>query len=123
MRRSLELTLVVSTLTATLACHPGPVAGATKLSVGGTISGIVSATGGTVAVAGRKITVTEVTTNARYETTTAANGGYTIQVPEGTYHIDVELRAGETLQKRPDDTRVNNSDLDPGRDFVITAGR
>jgi hypothetical protein len=110
-------------LTATLACHPGPVVGATKRSVGGTISGVVSATGGTVAVTGRKITVTEVMTNARYETTTAANGGYTIQVPEGTYHIDIELRAGEALQKRPADTRVNNSDLDPGRDFVITAGR
>src|SRR3982751_3662401 len=123
MRRSLEISLLVATLTATLACHPGPIVGGAKQSVGGTISGIVSATGGTIAVTGRKITVTEVKTNARYETTTAANGGYTIQVPEGTYHIDIELRAGETLQKRPGETRVNNSDLDPGRDFVITAGR
>jgi hypothetical protein len=33
------------------------------------------------------------------------------------------LRAGETLQTRPGDTRINNSDLDSGRDFVITVGR
>jgi hypothetical protein len=123
MRQSVEIGLLLATLTAMLACHPGPVGGGRKQSVGGTISGIVSATGGTVAITGRKITVTEVMTNARYEATTAANGGYTIQVPEGTYRIDVELRAGETLQTRPGDTRINNSDLDPGRDFVITAGR
>jgi hypothetical protein len=123
MRRSVAIGLLVATMTAMLACHPGPVVGGRKQSVGGTISGTVSAAGGTVAITGRKITVTEVMTNARYETTTAANGGYTIQVPEGTYRIDVELRAGETLQTRPDDTRINNSDLDPGRDFVITAGR
>jgi hypothetical protein len=42
-----------------------------------------------------------------------------MKVPEGTYRIDVELRAGEALVKRPDDTRVRNSDLDAQRDFVI----
>jgi uncharacterized protein YfaS (alpha-2-macroglobulin family) len=73
----------------------------------------------TVAVPTRKVTVIETTTGSRYDATTAANGGYTIQVPEGTYRIEVELRAGEVLTKQPDPTLVTNGDLDTGRDFVI----
>lgn len=88
-------------------------------SVGGTIAGIVSASASTIAVPGRKVTAIEVNTGARYDTTTAANGGYTIKVPEGTYRIELELRGAETLSKRPDDTRVNNGDLDTARDFAI----
>jgi carboxypeptidase family protein len=108
-----------------VACHPGPVidAGAKQPSVGGTIAGIVTTADPSVAVPGRKVTATETTTSSRYEATTALNGGYTIKVPEGTYRIDVELREGETLAKRPDQTRVANSDIDSHRDFVITAGR
>jgi hypothetical protein len=102
------------------ACHPGPVINTDPNKVGGTIAGIVSTADAAVAVPGRKITVIEVTTGARHATTTATNGGYTIQVPEGTYRIEIELRAGETLAKQPGETRVNNSDLDSGRDFVIT---
>jgi hypothetical protein len=66
------------------------------------------------------VTVTNVATNAKDEATTATDGGYTIKIPEGTYHIEVELRPGETLSKRPADTKINNSDLDAGRDFVVT---
>jgi hypothetical protein len=114
--------LLVSALLTT-ACHPGPVvnAGAKQPSVGGTIAGVVSTPDPAVAVPGRKVTAVETTNGSRYDTTTAANGGYTIQVPQGTYRIEVELRPGEALAKQPDTTRVNNSDLDSGRDFVITA--
>ena len=107
----------------TAACHPGPVvnAGAKQPSVGGTIAGMVSTPDPAVAVPGRKVTAVETTSGSRYDTTTAANGGYTIKVPEGTYRIEIELRAGEALAKQPDTTKVNNSDLDAGRDFVITA--
>ena len=56
----------------------------------------------------------------RHDTTTATNGGYTIQVPEGTYRFEIELRAGETLAKQPEQTHINNSDLDSSRDFIIT---
>jgi hypothetical protein len=92
-----------------------------NLRVGGTIAGTVSATGGTVALDGRKVTATNVATGTTYDAATNVTGGYTIKVPEGTYRIAVELRAGETLAKQPDDTQVNNGDLDPGRDFQITA--
>jgi hypothetical protein len=112
-------------LTSSVACHPGqPLAGGVKPAAsGGTISGAVSASGNSVALTGRKVTLTEVTTNAHYDTTTAANGGYTIQVPPGTYRIELELRPGETLEKHPADTHVNSSDLDAGRDFVVTLKR
>jgi carboxypeptidase family protein len=114
--------LLASTLL-TAACHPGPVlnAGAKQPPVGGTIAGIVTTADSAVAVPGRKVTVVETTSGSRYDTTTATNGGYTIRVPEGTYRIEVELRPGETLAKQPDQTKIGNSDLDSGRDFVITA--
>jgi hypothetical protein len=120
MCRFLKPVVLFALLVASVACHPGPLIGATRVEAGGTIAGIVSASGGSVALTGRKVTVTNVATNAKYEVTTATDGGYTIKVPEGTYHIEVELRPGETLSKRPDDTHINNSDLDPRRDFVVT---
>jgi len=105
-------------------CHPGPIVdNLPKQSVGGTIAGIVTGTDTTNGLIGRKVTAVEVRSGAKYDTTTAANGGYTIQVPEGTYRLEVELRDGETLAKQPSPTRVNNSDLDPHRDFVITVRR
>ena len=104
------------------ACHPGPVLkrGPRQPSVGGTIAGIVRTTDAAVAVPGRKVTAIEVTRGSRYDDTTATNGGYTLKVPEGTYRLEVELRSGESLTKRPEQTRITNGDLDAGRDFVIT---
>jgi hypothetical protein len=102
------------------ACHPGPVVNTDPNKVGGTIAGIVKTADSSVAVPGRKVSVIDVKTGVRHDTTTGTNGGYTIQVPEGTYRFEIELRAGETLAKQPDQTHVNNSDLDASRDFVIT---
>jgi len=119
--RCLPVLVVIAALAA--ACHPGPVIDRTpKPSVGGTIAGIVGTADPAIAVPGRKVTVTDVVSGAHFEATTGANGGYTIKVPEGTYRIDVELRAGENLAKRPDETHINNGDLDPHRDFTITTG-
>ena len=122
MRRFLERATITTLLAVSVACHPfrGPVVGGTKQQVGGTIAGIVSATGGTVALASRKVTAINTATQARFDTTTAANGGYTLKVPEGTYKIEIELRPGESLSKQPGETRINNGDLDSGRDFVVT---
>jgi hypothetical protein len=103
------------------ACHPGPVIGTgSQPSVGGTIAGIVTGTNGNVPLSTRRVSAIDVNTGSRYEATTGANGGFTIKVPEGTYRLEVELRAGETVAKQPDQTRVNNGDLDSGRDFVVT---
>ena len=104
-------------------CHPGPVidTGPKPPSVGGTIAGFVTAPGN-APLAGRKVTAIETTAGTRFDATTGANGGYTIKVAEGTYRLEVELRAGEKIVKQPDETRINKSDLDPRRDFVITGG-
>ena len=105
------------------ACHPGPIvgAGAAPPGTGGTIAGIVT-TDTNTPIAGRRVVAIDAATGTRFEATTGANGGYTVKVPEGTYRLEVELRAGETLSKGPGETRVNKSDLDPRRDFVIRAG-
>ncbi len=117
--------LLCCTLLTSAACHPGPVinAGAKQPPVGGTIAGSVTTVDPLVPVPGRKVTATETTSGSEYGATTAGNGGYTIKVPQGTYRMDVELRPGEALAKRPDETRIANSDLDPHRDFVITVKR
>jgi len=114
--------LLCGALLGAAGCHADrPIVDPTpRQSVGGTIAGIVTTTDKAVAVTGRKVTATEVAKGTHYESTTAANGGYTIKVPEGTYRIEVELRGSETLAKRPQQTRVNNGDIDSGRDFVIT---
>jgi hypothetical protein len=91
------------------------------LKAGGTIAGIVRATEGSVPLVTRKVTAVNAATGARFETTTGVNGGYTIKVPEeGRYRIEVELREGEVVAKGPQETEINNGDLDPGRDFEVT---
>jgi hypothetical protein len=121
--RLFQTLLALGLLTST-ACHPGPVVGGgpTPPSVGGTIAGMVS-TDTNTAVEGRQVTAIEIATGTRYDATTGPNGGYTIKVPEGTYRLEVELKPGETIAKHPGETRVNKSDLDPRRNFVITLGR
>lgn len=103
------------------ACHPGPIAnaGAKPPATGGTIAGTVRAEGG-VSLAGRRVTATNEATAAKFEATTGSNGGYTIQVPAGTYRLEVELQSGEALSARPDSTKVNVGDLDPDRNFILT---
>jgi hypothetical protein len=103
-------------------CVRGPVvdSGTKPAAVGGTLSGNVRAAGSNEPLSGRKVTATEVTTGARFETSTAASGGYTMKVPRGKYRLEVELRAGEMLAEKPADTEINASDLDASRDFVVT---
>jgi hypothetical protein len=106
-----------------LGCNPrGPLLGtATKPpGVGGTISGVVATADGSTALIGRKVTAINAATGARFEASTASNGGYTIQVPKGKYRIELELRPGETLASRPGSTEITVGDLDAQRDFGVT---
>ena len=120
--RLLHISLVLVAL-ANVACHPEPViSNDPKTPVGGTIAGIVS-TDGNAAVMGRKVSAVDTTSGSRFDATTGTNGGYTIKVPEGTYRLEVELRPGEKVAKQPAETRINRSDLDPQRDFVIAIAR
>ncbi len=111
-------------LLALVACHPGPVIGSGPRppETGGTIAGIVS-TDGNVPLEGRTVTAINVATGTRYTATTAANGGYTMKVPEGNYRLEIQLQPGEKIAKEPGETKIDKSDLDPRRNFVITSGR
>lgn len=122
MMRLVQIVLGLALLTS-LACHPGPVVttGSTPAAVRGTIAGIVS-TASNAPVAGRTVSAIETVTGKRYDATTGTNGGYTIQVPGGTYRLEVQLRPAEKVLKQPAETKIDKSDLDPHRDFVITAG-
>lgn len=114
--------LLVFLIGASAACSLNkPITGGDhSTATAGTVSGLVSTDAGKTPVPGRMVTATNTSTKAHFDATTASNGGYTMNVPAGRYAIDVELRAGERLEKRPDPTDVGAGDLDAGRDFVIT---
>ena len=120
--RTLHCAVVVGLLLSSIACRPGPVidTGPKPPAVGGTIAGIVSS--GNAPLAGRKVTAIETTAGTRFEATTGSNGGYTMKVPQGTYRLEIELKPGERVVKQPEPTKIDRSDLDPKRDFVIAGG-
>jgi hypothetical protein len=113
------LILFFSTITACTLNKPIPGTGDRSAATSGTLAGLVSADGGKTPVSSRKVTAINTATNARFDATTATDGGYTLRLPAGRYAIDVELQAGERLEKRPEPTDVGAGDLDAGRDFVI----
>ena len=88
----------------------------------GTIAGHVSTSDKAVAVQSRIVRAISVESGQKFEATTNIAGTYTLKVPPGRYRLEVELRPGEKLVKEPGETEVHKSDLDPNRDFIITAG-
>jgi hypothetical protein len=58
-------------------------------------------------------------TGRRFEARTGVDGGYTIQVPRGTYRLEIVLQASETILKQPGEIHITRSDVDASRDFVI----
>ena len=112
----------VALLLLSIACAPrGPIVdlGEKPANVGGTIAGAVLAADGRTPLPSRKVAAIEVASGARFETSTAENGGYTIKVPPGTYRLEVETRPNETVVTQPAPTEVNPSDVDSDRDFVL----
>jgi hypothetical protein len=114
--------LLVCSALGSAACHPGPIINTGPQPVGGTIAGIVT-TDSKVPVPTRKVTAINTESGAKFEATTGPNGGYTIKVPQGTYRLELELKPGETIVKHPGDTKINRSDLDPQRHFVISVAK
>ena len=117
-----NLTWVATVMLAALvaACHAAPIAyrGQAVPGVGGTISGVVRSAAGT-SLEGRKVIAIDTSTLARFEGTTAANGGYTIQVPAGMYRLELVLMPGEAITTQPSPTRIDVGDLDAQRDFIV----
>jgi hypothetical protein len=87
----------------------------------GTISGTVRGSEGTSPVDGRAVEVVNVSTGVRQRTTTNIAGGFTFRLEPGKYRVDLKLRDGETLIKKPGVIDVNRSDIDANVDFVVGA--
>ena len=123
MPRIRALHLITACVALTLgSCAPrGPVLGRSDTSPErtGTISGIVRAAGSNTPLSARRITAVDVTNGTKFETSTASNGGYTIKVPVGRYRLEIELRAGEVVDKGPAELEISRSDVDAARDFFI----
>jgi len=75
-----------------------------KLQTGdATVTGIVTGSGDRgVPLANRTVICVNSSTGQRYTAVTNSAGGYTLKLPAGTYNLDMELRAGESLSKRPE---------------------
>jgi hypothetical protein len=51
------------------------------------------------------------------------NGGFTIELPKGKYRLQLQLRDGETLLKRPDVVDLGRGDIDSHIEFVVAPAR
>lgn len=89
----------------------------------GTISGTVRGPEGTSPIDGRTVEVVNLETGARQRTTTNNAGGFTFKVPPGRYQVELTLREGEVIVKRPGVMSVNRSDVDAHADFVLGVAR
>jgi hypothetical protein len=119
--RTALLCIVVAVISG---CAPGrgePVLGSAAKApeISGTISGIVRGAPGDVPLSGRRVTAINLSSGAKFEATTATNGGYTMKVPAGRYRVEVELMDAEVVAEAPGEVTISSSDLDSGRDFSI----
>jgi hypothetical protein len=89
----------------------------------GTITGIVRGPEGTSGMPGRTVEVVNVATGEKHSATTASNGGFTITLPKGKYRLDLQLRPGESIVKRPDVVDLDHGDIDSHIEFVLAAAR
>jgi hypothetical protein len=84
----------------------------------GTIGGILSAVGGD-RLAGRAVHAVQVGTSQRFSAVTNVTGGFTIKVPPGDYHLEVDLQPGEKVVREPGTVHINKSDLDANLEIVV----
>jgi hypothetical protein len=89
----------------------------------GSITGIVRGPDGSAPVVGRTLEVINTATGERQSVQTASNGGFTLQVPAGKYRLELALRDGETLVKRPGIVDMDRGDIDSHIEFVLGPAR
>lgn len=121
---ALWMVVAVALLLGTASCRRGrPVidTGPKPMQADGTISGTVRGPEGTSAVAARTVEVVNVETGERQRVLTSNTGGFTFKVKPGKYRVELTLRDGEIVVKRPGVIDVNRSDVDASADFVLGA--
>ena len=72
---------------------------------------------------GRDVVILNTDTGARHAAQTGANGGFTIQLPAGQYRVELPVRTGETLVKRPGLVNLGKGDIDSHIEFVLGPAR
>ena len=127
-RRGLRVLLpaMLVCLLIALACRPGvPVIDTAPkpASPNGTISGIVSGPEGASPIVDRVVEVINVDTGERQQEKTSSTGGFTFKLKPGKYRVELTLREGESLTKRPGVIDLNKSDIDAHADFVLGVTR
>jgi hypothetical protein len=97
-RLALHASLATSVLVGP-GCHPTTtVVTTTSAAIGGTIAGVVHGPADD-ALGDRNVSVVNIETGERYQTTTGPNGGYSMRVSPGTYRLEVQLRKREKLSE------------------------
>jgi hypothetical protein len=87
------------------------------------ISGTVRGTEGVLPVAGRTLAIIDVATGQQRTVRTGSSGGFSVAVPAGRYRLEMSLRDGEKLIKRPDVVDLDRADTDANIEFVLGTGR
>jgi RNase P/RNase MRP subunit p29 len=89
----------------------------------GTISGTVRASEAGMRVAGRTVEIVNLATGERRTAITSDTGGFAFELPAGEYRLDLALRDGEMLVKRPDVVVLDKGDRDSHVELVMAAAR
>jgi hypothetical protein len=84
----------------------------------GTIGGIVSTVKGD-RLAERGVHAVQAGTSQRFSAVTNVTGGFSIKVPPGDYHLEVDLQPGEKIVREPGTVHINKSDLDANLEIVV----
>ena len=124
--RLLPIAVTVCLIGGVIACRQGVPVVDTRPQpqrADGTISGTVRGPEGTSPLTGRTVEVVNLETGERQRTTTNEAGGFTFMVSPGRYQVELLLREGEVVVKRPGVMSVNRSDVDAQADFVLAVAR
>ena len=84
----------------------------------GTIGGILKTVGGG-RIAERSVYAVQAGTSQRFSAVTNVTGGFSIKVPPGEYHLEVDLQPGEKIVHDPGKVHINKSDLDANLEIVV----
>jgi hypothetical protein len=110
--------LVLMAVSACRMWQPVGVSSSGNMSTPGTIGGIVSTVGGD-RLAGREVRAVHIGATDKYSAVTNVTGGFTIKVPPGEYHLEVDLNEGEKIVRSPGTVHINKSDLDANLEIVV----
>lgn len=67
----------------------------------------------------RMVNVVNVATGQRREVQTSSSGAFTIEVPAGSYRLELALRDGERLVKGPGEMHLDSGEIKSHVEFVV----